>query len=113
MKRTSQEKVRIAETLIGKPFVSLPGHPPEWQTITTTKEGIELRVAVIEQVFNDALLMDAIEGPGTFHQTAGPLEQIALTAALQAYNTTLENALTIWLKLPNTRRPHTWGTTPA
>lgn len=62
---TPEKKAKI-DAQIGKPFVRLPGEPSQHKVVGETSDGFKVRVAAVEMVWNDALLMNAIEGDGTY-----------------------------------------------
>jgi hypothetical protein len=57
-----KKRLERAESLVGIPFLQLPGKPPQHQVCFVSREGVKVRVEAVEMVFNDALLMDAING---------------------------------------------------
>lgn len=63
-KEESQRRVDRAESLVGIPFVKLPGVTDHKAIAFTTKNGTPIPVEAVEMVFNDALLMDAISNWG-------------------------------------------------
>lgn len=60
------------ESLLGFPFQELPGNPPEHKIINLYgEEGpngslTKIRAGAVAMVFNDAMMMDAIEGQGAY-----------------------------------------------
>jgi len=58
------------EQLLGFPFQELPGNPPEHKIINNYKaengDRFKIQAGAVMMVYNDALMMDAIEGKGTF-----------------------------------------------
>lgn len=67
MERSREEKLRVAESLKGTPFLCLPGNPPPHKVVGNASDGTPIRAEAVQMVFNDAWLMDKIEGtPGGY-----------------------------------------------
>ncbi len=65
--RTRAEKLAAAESLRGTPFLCLPGNPPLHKVLGHASDGRAIRAEGVQTVFNDAWLMDNIEGePGNY-----------------------------------------------
>ena len=65
-------------------------------------DGTKFRYAEVEEVFNAALCMDAIDGPGAFRASQPPGMIIVLARAEALYGLTVEQALPKWLNMPRT-----------
>ena len=58
-------RVKRMDSLIGTPFVRMPGDISEHKVLFITKFGDQkIRREIVEMVFNDALLADAVSGWG-------------------------------------------------
>jgi hypothetical protein len=68
-KEEAWRRVKRAETLVGKPFLRLPGHPDPKSVAFISKQNIAVKIEDVEIVYNDMLLMDAIRD----HGKDGPL----------------------------------------
>lgn len=64
--RSLEEVVSRAESLLGTPYKPLPGNPPPHKVLGRTSSGSKLTVEVIQQIMNDAFLMDALRGVGEY-----------------------------------------------
>lgn len=60
------EKIKKAESLVGTPFQQLPGKPPQHKVLGQTSDGHPIRVSDVEMAWNDAWLMDQINGEGDY-----------------------------------------------
>lgn len=61
----AQRRIDRAEQLCGTPFVRLPAAEPDRNSIAfLTRDGTPVPFAAVEQLYNDALLMDAISNWG-------------------------------------------------
>lgn len=100
----------ICDRLVGLPFVTVhapnsPGH----NVVAELANGMKVRRAEIEQIFNAALVILAIEGGQHFApaQTAAEkLHEELLATAERLYGTTLADALPIYMGMKRT----TYGT---
>lgn len=63
---TNEERLKRADAYRGTPFKRLPGDPPQHKVLGALADGFIVRVSVVEMVWNDMLLMNAIEGDGTY-----------------------------------------------
>jgi hypothetical protein len=88
------------DSMVGRPFVLLPGAPSEFKVAGVSRGGVKIRNGAIEQVWNDALLMDAISGDGSYLRRCRDLEIQVLELAEKAYGMTLASGVQHWLKLP-------------
>lgn len=109
MTRTMSQKQGIMDGLVGKPFVLLPGKPADHVVCGEDKsDGTKYRAAGVMQVFNDMLLMDAIEGSGTYERMCSRRNAAFLEVAVRLYGMSCKDALEWWLKIPNLKRPWEW-----
>lgn len=70
--KTEEEARRRAErakSLVGVPFIHLPGSQEQDKILFTTTTGFPVKVSDVEMVYNDAKLMDSISD----HGKDGPL----------------------------------------
>jgi len=86
----ARRRVKRAETLMGVPFIQLPGITDHKTILFTSKNGTPIPAEAVEMVFNDALLMDAIsdwgkDGPLTKDTYDTDLEQEVYEYAQKAY----------------------------
>lgn len=65
-------------------------------------DGSKFRLAEVEDIWNGALCIDAIDGSGAFRKTSPPAELVVLAEAERRYGCTIEQALPIWLAMPRT-----------
>jgi hypothetical protein len=98
------------EPFIGLPFVLIPGMPPDHVIAGETHEGVKLRVGAVQMVWNDMLLMDAIQGPGTYVGSALPLELACIEVAERLYRVKAADAVKRWVLMPKLSRGREWPT---
>lgn len=89
------------ESLVGAPFVCLPGRPPDHKVLRTFVHGgkeVKLRVRDVETVWNDAALIDAVRGAGEYETSSlvDYVQQVAFGVAVMEYGR--------YPKLPTIRR---------
>lgn len=107
--RSQSEKNAIVDTLLGKPFVLLPGLPVGHRIVGRDSEGCPISVDAVEGLWNDALLIDAVEGPGHYASLSlSPREVAILALAESLYGATLAEGIEYWLTLPNLSKPYEW-----
>lgn len=85
-----QRRVDVANAIVGTPFVKLPGVTDHSITLFVSKNGTPITAEMVEMVFNDALLMDAIsnwgkDGPLTKDTYDTDLEREVYEYAQKAY----------------------------
>jgi hypothetical protein len=94
---------------VGRPFVIAPGNPPEHKAVWEFEDGTKMRAGHVMQVWNDALLMDAIEGrPGAFAEHAEPNAKRCLWLAEMLYGLTYGEMYAAWLTIPKYTTPCIW-----
>jgi hypothetical protein len=90
----ARRRVARAEALIGKPFLRLPGNRDQKTVLFISRQNQAVTVEMVEQVYNDMLLMDAIsdqgkDGPLTREtygdDSQGRLMREVLDYAIEAY----------------------------
>lgn len=96
--RTPEEarrRLARAETLVGKPFLRLPGNPDPKTVLFFSRQNYAVRVEDVKMVYNDMLLMDTISDQGkdgpltrdTFQDDPkGRLMREVLEYSIQAYH---------------------------
>jgi hypothetical protein len=96
------EQQKILETLVGLPFVALSEHPAfGHKVVGELSNGSKIRAEYVEELFNAALLFDAIDGSGAYRRTGADETQLEVLAiAERLYGSTLELALPKWLAMP-------------
>ena len=88
------------DAMVGRPFVLLPGNPPDHVVLGESKrDGHKIRCAGVMTVWNDMLLVDAVEGPGTYLIRAGQREAEYLEVAERHYGCSAGDAIRVWLEL--------------
>lgn len=60
----ANRRVNRTNKLIGTPFINLPGIVDHKAILFITKKGTPVQAEVVEMVFNDCLLMDAVSNWG-------------------------------------------------
>lgn len=108
------EQLRRSDRLVGLPYVTIsnpqaPGH----RVVAELLDGSKLRAEVAEELWNRALVIDALEQPGAFQDHfATPAEIEILIHAEKLFGVDIMDALPIWLSMPRTtygawdHRPH-------
>jgi hypothetical protein len=66
---TREEVLERAERLLGSPFKSLPGNPPDHHVVGRFSDGTRITVQMVEMIMNDAWLMDSLHGAGEYART--------------------------------------------
>ena len=94
----------MAEKITGLPFVCISLHPA-WghKVVGELLNGSKVRAEYCEELFNAALTVDAIDGPGAWRRDFGPdkPEQLEVMAiAERLYGCSLADALPRWLNMP-------------
>lgn len=94
---------RHVDSLVGLPFAALHwnAHTRE-QVAGQFPDGSKFRFGNVEDVWNAALCIDSIDGPGAFRKMAPPAELVVLAEAERRYGCTIEQALPKWLTMPKT-----------
>ena len=101
----SDPKRAVIDSLVGMPFVLLPGKPADHKVMGHTRDGsIKVRAAAVQTVWNDMLLMDAIDGAGSYAGRAGEFELKVLELAEEFYGVSAADGLKRWLTLPKLKR---------
>lgn len=84
-----QRRVDKAKSLVGTPFVRMPGNREDSEIVLTTSDGTPIPVEAVEMVFNDMLLMDAVSDwgkDGPLYETTCDKRQLeVLEFAKKAY----------------------------
>ena len=94
-------KLAVIDSLMGMPFVLLPGKPAGHKVMAHTRDGrIKVRAAAVQGVWNDMLLMDAIDGAGSYAGRAGEFELKILELAEEFYGVSAADAVKRWLQFP-------------
>ena len=77
-----------AAAFVGKPFLRLHRYAPG-EVLLTAKEGTQITVEMVEMVYNDMLLMDAISDQGAdgplYRDTVEGTQLEVLEFAVEAY----------------------------
>jgi hypothetical protein len=95
------EQQRILESLVGLPFVVCTRHPA-WKNkvVGEMSNGTKVRAEFVQELFNAALVVDAIDGPGAYRRNMASPEQLEVLAmAERLYGCNLSVALTRWLAM--------------
>ena len=98
-----------ADSHVGRPFVIAPGNPPEHKIAYELPDGTKLRMGGVMQAWNDALLMDAIEGLGTYLSHADAACKAAIWVGELVYGLTFPEMFAAWLKIPKYTTPCVWN----
>jgi hypothetical protein len=106
---TSEQVKAKCDPHLGRPFVIAPGYPPQHRVVWKFQDGTKLRAGDVMQVWNDALLMEAIEGKGSYLKTAKEMETRALWVAEMLYGLTLDEMFNAWLNIPKYTTPCIWA----
>ena len=101
-------KSAVMDSLVGKPFMLLPGKPSEHEVLGETSEGFKMRAGGVQMVWNDMLLMDAIEGAGYYARMVRQRNLDFLKLAESLYGVSAADALKHWMTLPNLARACEW-----
>lgn len=104
----SPSKLKVMDSMVGRPFVLLPGSPANHVVCGETYEGVKIRALAVQSVWNDMLLMDAIEGPGAYAGGLSSFNRACLEIAERLYGVTAAEGVKIWLQLPKLRKPCEW-----
>lgn len=97
------------ESLIGKPFMTLPGNPPDHKVMGTVN-GFPVRVKEAEQMFNDMLLIDATQGPNSYFGSLSTSQARAVFSFVMGlYRTPSADAVERWINIPKMDGPVEWG----
>ena len=107
-------KHAVMDSLVGKPFMLLPGKPSEHEVLGETSEGFKMRAGGVQMVWNDMLFMDAIEGAGYYARMVRlrcrtiqrNLDFLKLAESL--YGVSAADGLKHWMTLPNLARACEW-----
>jgi hypothetical protein len=93
----------IVDRMVGLPFVALQESPLcRMQVAGQYPDGSKFRIGAVEDIWNAALCVDAMDQPGGFRRIAPPADLVVLAEAERRYGCTLEKALPIWLNMPKT-----------
>ena len=95
-------KAAIVDSMVGRPF--WPLDMPEHTVCGETYEGQKIRAGGVMMAWNDMLLMDAIDGVGTYARTVRPHNLPFLEAAERMYGMTAAEGLKHWLTMPKRER---------
>lgn len=91
------------DSLVGLPFAALHENSRTRERVCGEfPDGSKFRVGEMEDVWNAALCIDAIDGAGAFRKMAPRAELTVLAAAERRYGCTIEQALPKWLAMPRT-----------
>jgi hypothetical protein len=104
----SPQKQAVMDSMVGRPFVLLPGKPAGHVVMGESWGGQKLRAAEVQQVWNDMLLMDAIQGKGFYLRHARPTEAACIEVAERFYGMSASDAVTHWLALGRTYKAVEW-----
>ena len=114
---TPQEPEYTSETgrrlrsmgLIGVPYIVLSlNDAHEHRVIAELQDGTKIRAFEVEKVFNDALLIDSIEGPGAYRRQFGKPENAILTQAEHSFGVDLLTAVPMWQTMQRTNLELPW-----
>lgn len=103
-------KKAAMDSLIGMPFMLLPGCPPDHVICGEVKrDSTKIQANAVMQVFNDMLLIDAVEGSGAY-KTSGlsDYNAAALEIAERLYGVSCADALKHWMTLPRCYKALEW-----
>ncbi len=98
----SDPKAAVIDSLVGRPFWLLG--IPEHSVCGETFDGQKIRAAGVETVWNDMLLMDAIDGIGTYSRRVQGFEASCLEVAERMYGMTAAEGVAHWLTMPKQDR---------
>ena len=94
---------RFVDSMNGLPFAALEERVlSRSQVVGHLPDGSVLRISNVEDIWNAALCIDAIDGSGAYKRLAVPFSLFVLAEAERRYGCTLEQALPIWLAMPKT-----------
>ena len=93
---------KILDSLVGLPFVCLSTNQAHGRRIVAAlRNGTQVRAEYAEEVFNAALMFDAMDGTGAYRRTVANQAQLeVLAVAERLYGCTVEVALVKWLAMP-------------
>jgi hypothetical protein len=98
----------LADQHVGRPFVIAPGNPPDHKVAWDLADGTKMRIGGVMQAWNDALLMDAINGRGSYRKHADTMSIKALWVGELLYGLTFDEMLDAWLQIPKYTSPCIW-----
>src|ERR1035437_5916227 len=91
-------KAAIVDSMVGRPF--WPLDMPEHTVCGETYEGQKIRAGGVMTVWNDMLLMDAIDGVDFYSRGVRGYEKACLEVAERMYGMTAAEGLKHWLTMP-------------
>ena len=95
-------KLAVFDDMVGRPF--MPLGLPDHSVCGEPYEGQKIRAGGVETVWNDMLLMDAVEGEGYYLRAAGKYERACLEVAERMYGMSATEGLKHWLGLPKVKK---------
>ena len=95
------------DELVGKPFVILPGNPPDHKVVSAWR-GEKVRAGGVMQVWNDALLICSIEGGDAYMKGTGERNRAYLRIGETLYGILFTEMLAKWQAMPNLKQAIIW-----
>ncbi len=81
----SKEELDRREQLKGYQFQYLTPSLPDHKVVGRDRDGKPVTVGEVEQIFNNAYLIDFVKGAGTFLSHTGPRQEDVLHIALELF----------------------------
>ena len=98
----TREQQKILKSLVGLPYVTLSEHPYfAHKVVGELSNETKVRAEYVEEIWNTALMFDAMDGPGAFRRTVATKKQLEVLAmAERLYGCSITEALPRWLSMP-------------